>query len=75
MWLEVGTSNNDPTVVVQYFVDCIIEVGGTARIVLQIVVQKTAMLLEFNVSLEAIQMTPLQQRSVSCIAVLYRIKG
>ena len=33
MWLEVGTSNNDPTVVVRYFGDCIIEVGGTARIV------------------------------------------
>ena len=33
MWLELGTSNNDPTVVVRYFVDCIIEVGGTARIV------------------------------------------
>ena len=33
MWLEVGTSNNDPTVVVRYFVDCISEVGGTARIV------------------------------------------
>ena len=33
MWLEVGISNNDPTVVAHYFVKCITEVGGTARIV------------------------------------------
>lgn len=33
MWLEVGMSNNDPTVVARYFVKCIIEMGGTARIV------------------------------------------
>ena len=33
MWLEVGTSNNDPTVVARYFANCITEVGGTARIV------------------------------------------
>ena len=30
MWLEVGMSNNDPTVVAGYFVKCITEVGGTA---------------------------------------------
>ena len=28
MWLEVGTSNNDPTVIARYFIDCITEVGG-----------------------------------------------
>ena len=33
MWLEVGTSNNYPTVIARYFIDCIAEVGGTARIV------------------------------------------
>ena len=33
MWLEVGMSNNDPTVVARYFVKCVIEMGGTARIV------------------------------------------
>ena len=33
MWVEVGMSNNDPTVVARYFVKCIIEMGGTARIV------------------------------------------
>ena len=27
MWLEVGMSNNDPTVVARYFVKCIIEMG------------------------------------------------
>lgn len=32
MWLEVGTSNNDPSIVSKYFVDCIREIGGTPRI-------------------------------------------
>lgn len=33
MWLEVTTTNNDPSVVARYFVDCIRQVGGTARVV------------------------------------------
>ena len=33
MWLEVGTTNNDPAVVARYYVNCIREVGGTSRIV------------------------------------------
>lgn len=33
MWLEVGTTNNDPAVVAKYYVKCIKEVGGTSRIV------------------------------------------
>lgn len=33
LWLEVGVSNNDPAFIAKYFVDCVMEVGGTARIV------------------------------------------
>ena len=33
MWLEVSTSNNDPSFVARYFVDCVRQVGGTARVV------------------------------------------
>ena len=33
MWLEVGPSNNDPSVIAQYFVDTIRQIGGTAKII------------------------------------------
>lgn len=33
MWLEVGTTNNDPHVVVQYFLNCVRQVGGSPSIV------------------------------------------
>lgn len=33
MWLEVGTSNNDPSVVSQYFIDCIRDIGGVPCVV------------------------------------------
>lgn len=33
MWLEVGPSNNDPSVIAQYFVDCIWQIGGTPRVI------------------------------------------
>jgi len=33
MWLEVGATNNDPVVVVKYFINCIRQIGGTPRIV------------------------------------------
>ena len=75
MWLEVGTSNNNPTVIARYFIDCIAELGGLPVSYEQIVVQKIAMLLAFSASFEAIQATPLQQRKVSCMAVLYLTKG
>lgn len=29
MWLEVGPSNNDPSIIAQYFVDCVRQIGGT----------------------------------------------
>ena len=33
MWLEVGPSNNNPSVIAQYFVDCVRQIGGTPRII------------------------------------------
>ena len=33
MFLEVGPSNNDPSVIAQYFVDTIRQIGGTAKII------------------------------------------
>ena len=33
MWLDVGPSNNDPCVIAQYYIDCVQQIGGTARIV------------------------------------------
>ena len=32
LWLEVGYTNNDPTVNSRYFVDCVRQLGGTARV-------------------------------------------
>jgi hypothetical protein len=33
MWLEVSSTNKDPSVVAQYYVDCIKQLRGTARVV------------------------------------------
>lgn len=33
LWLEVGTTNNDPRVIAKYYIDCVRKVGGTASIV------------------------------------------
>ena len=33
MWLEVGRSNNNPRLVVSYFLDCVKALGGTPRII------------------------------------------
>lgn len=33
LWLEVGPSNNDPSIIAQYFVDCVRQIGGTPRII------------------------------------------
>ena len=33
LWLDVGYTNNDPTVITQYFVDCVRQLGGTARVI------------------------------------------
>ena len=33
MWLEVGPSNNDPSIIAQCFVDCVRQIGGTPRII------------------------------------------
>ena len=33
MWLKVGQSNNDPRVIAKYYIDCVQEIGGTARII------------------------------------------
>ena len=32
LWLEVGPSNNDPSIVAKYYLDCVKQLGGTARI-------------------------------------------
>lgn len=33
LWLDVASTNNDPKVVAQYFVDCVRQIGGTARVI------------------------------------------
>lgn len=33
LWLEVGPSNNDPMVTVQYYIDCVRQLGGCPRVV------------------------------------------
>ena len=33
MWLEVGRTNNHPGVIANYFLNCIQQVGGTARVI------------------------------------------
>ena len=33
IWLEVGPSNNDPSIIAQYFVDCVRQIGGTPRMI------------------------------------------
>ena len=33
MWLEVGHTNNHPGVIANYFLNCIQQVGGTARVI------------------------------------------
>ena len=33
LWLEVGPSNNDPSIVAKYYLDCVKQLGGTARII------------------------------------------
>ena len=33
MWLEVGTTTNDLQVVANYFLDCVKQMRGTARVV------------------------------------------
>ena len=32
LWLDVGYTDNDPTVISKYFVDCVQQLGGTARV-------------------------------------------
>ena len=34
LWLEVASSNNDPKIVAQYYLDCVRQLGATARIIL-----------------------------------------
>ena len=33
MWLEVGASNNNPSIIAQYFVDCVRQIGGTPKMI------------------------------------------
>ena len=33
LWLDVGPTNNDPSVICQYFIDCVRQLGGTARVI------------------------------------------
>ena len=48
MWLEVGPSNNNPGIIAQYYIDCMQQMGGTARIIVGL---KMYMLLDCNASL------------------------
>ena len=33
LWLEVASSNNDPKIVAQYYLDCVRQLGATACII------------------------------------------
>ena len=33
MWIEVGSTNNDPFVIAQYYLDCVRQVGGIPKII------------------------------------------
>ena len=33
MWIEVGSANNDPYVIAQYYLDCVKQVGGIPKII------------------------------------------
>jgi len=33
LWLDVGSTKNDPSVICQYFVDCVRQHEGTARVI------------------------------------------
>ena len=33
LWLEIGSTNNDPSVIAQYYIDCIRQIGGTAKLI------------------------------------------
>ena len=33
MWLEVGRTNNHPAVAASYFIDCVQNAGGSARVI------------------------------------------
>lgn len=33
LWLEVDSTNNDPAVIAQYYIDCVNQLGGAPRIV------------------------------------------
>jgi len=33
LWLNVGSSNNNPKVIAQYYIDCVRQVGGVPRII------------------------------------------
>ena len=33
MWLEVGPSNNNPGIIAHYYIECVEQMGGTARII------------------------------------------
>ena len=33
LWLEVASSNNDPKIIAQYYLDCVRQLGATAHVV------------------------------------------
>ena len=33
LWLEVGSTNNDPSAIAHYYIDCIRQIGGTAKVI------------------------------------------
>ena len=64
MWLEVGTTTNDLQVVANYFLDCVKQMRGTARVVSAMVWKMSQV---SNAFLGVIALTPFQAAKVSCM--------
>jgi hypothetical protein len=46
LWLEVGSSNNNPRIVGKYFLDCVVQVGELLEYVVAMPVQKMSISLQ-----------------------------
>jgi len=75
LWLEASVTNNDPSVIAEYYCDYIKQVSGAPRIVRAMKVRKTAMLLEFNAFSEGMVLIPSLAIKVLCMGVQYPTRG
>jgi hypothetical protein len=73
LWLEVSSSNNDPTTVAKYYVDYARHVSGTARVVRGD--KGTETLRQYNVILDLYKTTPSREITVLCMGNQHRINA